>query len=336
MELAVTGIQPTGQVHLGNYLGMIEPTLRLAAEVPTLCFVADHHALISVRDPDAVRRTTREVAAAWIAFGLDPTSTVLYRQSDVPELCELTWILSCLTAKGLLNRAHAYKAAVQRNVEEGRDADAGVNAGLYLYPVLMAADILGMDAALVPVGADQLQHIEVARDVASAFNAAHGEVLRLPRPLVDDRVATLPGTDGAKMSKSRGNTIPVLAGEDRLRSAVMRIVTDSRSAGAPRDPSTDPVFAIHRLVLSPDAAEEMRVRLNAGGVGYGQSKRELAEALANRFAEPRARFAELLADPVEVERILERGAEVARERAIAVLGRVRDAVGLLPAAVREG
>jgi tryptophanyl-tRNA synthetase len=327
-EVAVTGIKPTGDVHLGNYLGMFAPALRLAERRRTLCFVADLHALIGVRDPAAVRRRTREVAAAWLALGLDPATTALYRQSDVPELSELTWILSCFTAKGLLNRAHAYKAAVQRNRDAGREPDAGVTAGLYGYPVLMAADILGVDAAEVPVGGDQLQHVEVARDVAGAFNAAHGPVLRLPAAVVDAGVPTVPGTDGAKMGKSADNVIPLLAGADRLRAAVMRIVTDSRPAAEPRDPATDPVFAIFRLVAGDAEREEMRRRLEAGGLGFGDAKRELADLLAARFAGPQARFAELIADPGEVERVLAAGAAAARQRAAAVMARVRAAVGL--------
>ena len=328
MEIAVTGIKPTGDVHLGNYLGMFEPTLRLAQRRPALCFVADLHALIVVRDADAVRRRTREVAAAWIAFGLDPARTTLYRQSDVPELCELAWMLSCVTAKGLLNRAHAYKAAVARNREARREPDAGVTAGLYGYPVLMAADILGVDAAVVPVGADQLQHVEVARDVAAALNAAYGPVLRLPEPLVDDGVPTVPGTDGAKMGKSARNVIPVLAGPDELRAAVMRIVTDSRPAAEPRDPDGDPVFAIARLVADAHARDAMAARLRAGGVGYGGAKRELVELLEARFAEPRRRFGELLADPAELDRVLAAGAAAARAVAAGVVGRVRAAMGL--------
>jgi tryptophanyl-tRNA synthetase len=328
MEIAVTGIKPTGDVHLGNYLGMFAPALRLAEARRTLCFVADLHALIVVRDADSVRRRTREVAAAWIAFGLNPEATAVYRQSDVPELCELTWILSCLTAKGLLNRAHAYKASVQRNLDVGREPDAGVTAGLYGYPVLMSADILGVDATLVPVGADQLQHVEVARDIASAFNAAHGQVLRLPEAFVDDTVPTVPGTDGQKMGKSARNVIPLLTGADAMRASVMRIVTDSRPAGVPRDPQSDPVFAIYRLVAAPSDGERVRDRVADGSIGYGDLKRELADVLEGRFAEPRERFLELLADPAELDRMLAAGAAAARELACSVLARVRPAVGL--------
>ena len=235
----ITGIKPTGRPHLGNYLGMIRPALELARTSEALCFIADYHALTAVPPPETIRAGVLDLAATLIAFGLDPERTVLYRQSDVPEICELTWILGCVCPKGLLNRAHAYKAAVQENVAAGRDRDQGVGMGLFNYPILMAADILSHRADLVPVGSDQRQHVEIARDLAESFNRRYGPVLVVPEPAVDDRVMTIPGIDGRKMSKSYGNQITLCATPDEIRRQVSRIVTDSRSPSEPKDPDTD-------------------------------------------------------------------------------------------------
>jgi tryptophanyl-tRNA synthetase len=328
MAISITGITPSGAPHVGNYLGMLRPALRLAREHETLCFVSDLHALISVRDPEAVRFRTRELAAMWLAFGLDPATATLYRQSDVPEICEAVWLLSCVSAKGLLNRAHAYKAAVAANRDGGRDPDAGVTAGLYGYPLLMAADILALGAELVPVGRDQAQHVEIARELARAFNGAYGEVLRVPEAAIDPGVATVPGLDGRKMSKSYGNVIPLCAEPDELRRCVMRIVTDSRRPEQPKDPDGDTVFRLYREFAPPDDVRAMRSRYENGGIGYGDAKAALFDVLDEHLREPRARFRALMADPGEVDRVLAAGAERARALASVTLGRMRAAVGI--------
>jgi tryptophanyl-tRNA synthetase len=328
MAISITGIRATGTPHLGNYLGMLRPALALARSHESLCFMADLHALIDVRDPEALRSSTREIAAVWLAFGLDPRQTALYRQSDVPAICEVMWLLSCVTAKGELNRGHAYKAMVAANAESRRDPDAGVTAGLFGYPLLMAADILAMDAEIVPVGRDQRQHVEAAREIARAFNGAYGEVLRVPEAVVEERVMTVPGLDGRKMSKSYGNVIALMAEPDELRRSVMRIVTDSRRPEEPKDPDADTVFCLYREFAAPDEASAMRDRYLAGGVGYAEAKQALFEALESVVRGPRERYRQLLADPDEIERVLDAGAAVARARADATLARMRSAVGL--------
>jgi tryptophanyl-tRNA synthetase len=328
MAISITGTRPTGTPHLGNYLAMYRPALALAREHESLCFVADLHALIDVRDPDVLRARTREIAAVWLACGLDPERTVLYRQSDVPAICEIVWLVSCVTAKGVLNRGHAYKAMVDANRLGGRDADAGVSAGLFGYPLLMAADILAMEADLVPVGHDQRQHVEAAREIARAFNGAYGQVLREPSALVDDRVMTVPGLDGRKMSKSYGNVIPLMAEPDELRRCVMRIVTDSRRPEEPKDPESDTVFSLYREFAADGDVAAMRDRYLAGGVGYAEAKEALFAAIDERMREPRARYRELMADPAQIERVLAAGGASASDRAAATLGRMRDAVGL--------
>jgi tryptophanyl-tRNA synthetase len=328
MAISITGTRPTGTPHLGNYLGMYRPALALAREHESLCFIADLHALIDVRDPDVLRARTREIAAVWLACGLDPQRTALYRQSDAPAICSIVWLVSCVTAKGTLNRGHAYKAMVDANRRSGRDLDAGVTAGLFDYPLLMAADILAMGAEIVPVGRDQRQHVEAAREIARAFNAAYGDVLRVPDAVVDERVMTVPGLDGRKMSKSYGNVIPIMGEPDELRRRVMSIVTDSRRPEEPKDPDADTVFCLYRE-LAPDAdARALRARYESGGVGYAEAKQALFEVLEERMREPRARYRELVADPGELERVLEAGGAVARARADATLGRMRAAVGL--------
>lgn len=326
--VAITGIQSSGPPHLGNYLGMIRPALALAGGHDVFCFIADAHALTTQRDGEATRRHTHVLAAAWLALGADPRRMTLYRQSDVPEVFELTWVLACHTGKGLLNRAHAYKAAVSANHAAGRPADHGVNAGVYAYPLLMAADILALGAEVVPVGRDQRQHVEIAREVAAAFNAVHGPVLVPPEVLIDRRVATIPGLDGRKMSKSYGNTLPIFAEVDELRALVTRIVTDSRPPEAPKDPDTCGLFALYRHLAQPAAVAAMRARYLGGGVAYREVKEELVGLLEAGFGPARVAYRALLADPAELDRVLATGAERARGRAVAVMERVRDAVGL--------
>ncbi len=324
MSIAVTGIKPTGSPHLGNYLGMIRPALELAHQYEALYFIADYHALTRLRDGRRVRDLTYELAATLLSLGLDPTRVALYRQSDVPEVCELSWILSCVTPKGLLNRAHAYKAAVENNRRQGHDPDVDVNMGLYNYPILMAADILYPGADVVPVGLDQRQHIEIADDVAGAFNAAYGPLLRAPRAVIDERVMTIHGLDGRKMSKSYDNVIPLLAAPALVRKAVMRIKTDSRPPGEPKDPDTNVIFGLFRHVAPEDAVQSMRARYAAGGLG----KEGLADALERTFGAARERYEEIVADRDELDRLLAMGAEKVRERGNAILARVRAAVGV--------
>ena len=327
MKLAVTGIKPTGTPHLGNYLGMIRPALELVGEHEAFYFIADYHALTSLTDGEQVRTLSYEVAATWLALGLDPARAALYRQSDVPEVCELAWILSCVTPKGLLNRAHAYKAAAEDNRRRERDPDAGVNAGLYSYPILMAADILFPGAEAVPVGLDQKQHLEIADDIASAFNGIYGPILTIPEPIIDPRVMIIPGLDGRKMSKSYGNVIPILAAPDVLRKAVMRIRTDSRRPDEPKDPETDLIYQLYRQVAPESAVASMHARYQRGGLGYGQAKEELFTALDELFRTPRERYREILADRPAIDAILTAGAAKARARGASILARVREAVG---------
>ncbi len=327
-KVALTGIQPSGTPHIGNYLGMIRPALDLANDYDAYYFIADEHALTTVRDPKLLRDQTYEIAAVMLALGLDPERVVFYRQSDLAEVFELAWILSCVTPKGLLNRAHAYKDAVAENEAAGRPPDDGVSMGLYGYPVLMAADILIVDANVVPVGFDQRQHVEMARDMAEAFNRTYGDVFVLPEPLIDDSVATITGLDGRKMSKSYGNVIPIFAPPDEQRKLVKRIVTDSRSPEEPKDPETDNLFRIYAQVAPPSLVQALRERYIAGGVGYGEVKEELGDILQAAFAEPRERYDRLMADRDRIHRILAGGSERAKKAAGAVLDRARAAVGL--------
>jgi tryptophanyl-tRNA synthetase len=325
MPRTITGIKPTGRPHLGNYLGMIQPALELARSGEALFFVADYHAL-TIPPAERVRERVLDLAATLIAFGLDTERNILYRQSDLPELCELTWILGCTCPKGLLNRAHAYKAAVADNEAHGRAADQGIGAGLFSYPVLMAADILAHRAEAVPVGRDQRQHVEIARDVAESFNRIYGPVLVLPEAVVDERVRTVPGLDGRKMSKSYGNQIPLSAAPDEIRRLVSRIVTDSRPAGEPKEPDT--ILALYRSAAPAADARDLERRYRAGGVGYAEAKAMLGEAIERLLAPARQRHAELMADPQELKDILARGAARARASAAPVLQAVRSATGL--------
>ncbi len=323
----VTGIKPTGRPHLGNYLGTIRPALEMAGQHRAFFFIADAHALTTIRNPGRLTEMVFEVAATWEALGLDPDRIVFYRQSAVPEIFELAWLLACSTAKGLLNRGHAYKAAVERNLSSRRDPDADINAGLYTYPVLMAADILAMDADLVPVGEDQQQHVEMARDIAGAFNNSYGPVLKYPKVEICAPVKTITGLDGRKMSKSYGNEIPILCEPEELRRLIMRIKTDSRRPEEPKDPEQCNVFALYRHFAPLAEVSAMRDRYTSGGVAYKEVKEELHAVLVERFGAARERYAALMADPQEVSRQLDDGSAMARETAYRVLERVRRAVG---------
>ena len=327
-RIALTGIKPTGPPHIGNYLGMIKPALELAEDHQALYFLADYHALTTVKDREQLIQLTYEVVAAWIALGLNPDEVIFYRQSDIIEVFELTWILNCFAAKGLLNRAHAYKAVVDENLKAGRDPDKQINMGLFNYPVLMAADILLYGSHVVPVGLDQKQHLEMTRDIATAFNKNYGEILVLPEASIKEEVMTIPGTDGRKMSASYNNTLPVFASPKELRKRVMRIVTDSKRPEDPKDPESCNVFAIYRHFAAPNDVESTRKRYFQGGLAYGEIKAELYELLESTFGSAREKYNELLMDRDEIDRILMKGAEEARAISMPIIERVREAVGV--------
>lgn len=327
-KTSLTGIKPTGTPHLGNYLGAIKPALDLVQEYKAFYFIADYHGLTTIRDKKEMKQHTYEVAATWLALGLDPDEVVFYRQSDVPEVFELTWVLSCFTGKGWLNRAHAYKASVDANEEAGHDPDDGINVGLYNYPVLMAADIILFNTDVVPVGQDQRQHLEIARDIANAFNYVYGDTLVPPEAAILENVATVPGLDGRKMSKSYGNTIEIFAPSKKLRKQVMRIVTDSKTPDEPKNPDENNIYNIYKHFATPEMLAENRKKYTEGGVGYGDLKQELFEVLDAHFAEPRERYNELMSNRNEIDEILGRGADFARRIASRTIGKVRRKIGI--------
>jgi tryptophanyl-tRNA synthetase len=329
VQRVLTGITTSGTPHLGNYAGAILPAIAASrqAGVESFYFLADYHALIGASDPAQVQRSTVEVAAAWLAAGLDPHKVWFYRQSDIPEVLELAWLLACVTGKGLLNRAHAYKAALERNVAAGADPDAGVNTGLFMYPVLMAADILLFRANSVPVGGDQVQHIEMARDMAERFNRRFGHYLVLPQATLDASAATLPGLDGRKMSKSYRNGIPLFAPADELRKRIFSIVTDSRAPGEPKEIEGSTVLRIYEAFATAEEAARMR-RAFAGGIAWGDAKGALFERVEATLAPMRASYESLVANPARIEKLLQDGAARARAVAIPFLGELRRAAGL--------
>ena len=335
MEVVLTGIKPTGQpgmLHIGNYVGAMKPAVAASnnPDVHSYFFLADYHAIGG--DADAMARSTLEIAASWLAVGLDPQRVLLYRQSDVPEILELTWILHCMTAKGLMNRAHAYKAAVAENeATPGRDPDQAIMMNLYSYPILMAADILMFKASKVPVGKDQKQHVEMARDIAQRFNHHFGETFVLPEAVIGDNIATLPGLDGRKMSKSYGNVIPLFSGEKELRKLVMKIKTNSLEPGQPKDPNDSALFEIYRAFATDEEAAAVRARY-AEGIGWGDMKQLLFERINREIAPARAEYERLVANPREVEQVLLAGAERAREVSRPFLAEVREQVGIRPLA----
>jgi len=316
----LSGIQPSGRLHIGNYFGMMRPALDLQERGEAFLFIANYHALTTVADPEALRAATRDVALDFLACGLDPQRTAFYRQGDVPEVTELAWLLSVVAPMGLLERCHSYKDKLARGLPASH--------GLFAYPVLMAADILAVQSDVVPVGRDQKQHVEVTRDLAAKFNAAYGEVFRIPEPAIRDDVAVVPGVDGQKMSKSYGNTVEIFGDPKETRARIMRIVTDSTPLEAPKDPATCTVFALFRLFADEQDRRAMEERYRAGGFGYGQAKKALAERLEAYFAPMRRRREELAREPDRVEAVLRAGAERARAEARATLRRARRAVGL--------
>jgi tryptophanyl-tRNA synthetase len=320
MKRILTGIQPSGAFHLGNYFGALRPIIEMQDRGQVFALIVDLHALTSLRDPDALREYTRRAAVDFLACGLDPDRSVFFRQSDVPAHTQLMWILSTVTPMGLLERCHAYKDKVARGISASH--------GLFAYPVLQAADILLYDADIVPVGKDQKQHLEVARDIAIKMNEAFGEVLKLPEPDIAEEVATVPGLDGQKMSKSYGNAIDLFLDEKPLRKRVMSIVTDSTPLEEPKDPEGSTIVDLYRLVASPEDVDRMKADFRAGGIGYGEFKQRLFEAIRDHFEPMRHRRAELLADPARVDAILREGAERASDVAASTYRRVERAVGL--------
>ncbi|WP_248798880.1 tryptophan--tRNA ligase [Pseudomonas sp. MWU13-2105] len=328
----LTGITTTGTPHLGNYAGAIRPAILASRDsnADSFYFLADYHALIKCDDPLRIQRSRLEIAATWLAGGLDVDRVTFYRQSDIPEIPELTWLLTCVAAKGLLNRAHAYKASVDKNVENGEDPDAGITMGLYSYPVLMAADILMFNAHQVPVGRDQIQHVEMARDIGQRFNHLFGqgkEFFVMPEALIEESVATLPGLDGRKMSKSYDNTIPLFSSAKEMKDAISRIVTDSRAPGEAKDPDNSHLFTLFQAFSTPAQAAEFRGELLAG-LGWGEAKSRLFTLLDNDLGEARERYHELISRPADLEDILQAGAKKARGVATPFLGELREAVGL--------
>ncbi|ANF84282.1 Tryptophan--tRNA ligase [Pseudomonas antarctica] len=328
----LTGITTTGTPHLGNYAGAIRPAILASqdANADSFYFLADYHALIKCDDPQRIQRSRMEIAATWLAGGLDVNRVTFYRQSDIPEIPELTWLLTCVAAKGLLNRAHAYKASVDKNVESGEDPDAGITMGLYSYPVLMAADILMFNAHKVPVGRDQIQHVEMARDIGQRFNHLFGngkEFFTMPEALIEESVATLPGLDGRKMSKSYDNTIPLFTSAKDMKDAISRIVTDSRAPGESKDPSKSHLFTLYQAFAGKNKAEEMRLDL-LGGLGWGEAKKRLFLLLDDQLGDARERYHKLMSRPSEMEDLLLIGAKKARAVAAPFLEELREAVGL--------
>ncbi len=325
----LTGITTSGEPHLGNYVGAIRPAIAAsrAANVESFYFLADYHALIKIDDPARIQRSTLEIAASFLAAGLDPRRVTFYRQSDIPEVTELTWLLTCVTGKGLLNRAHAYKAAVDKNSAAGMDPDADVTAGLFMYPVLMSADILMFNAHKVPVGRDQVQHIEMARDIAQRFNHLYGEHFVLPQAVIEESVAVLPGLDGRKMSKSYDNSIPLFAPRAQLQKLIAGIVTDSRAPGEPKDTEGSALFQIYQAFANTQETAAL-AKAYADGISWADAKQALLERIDQEIAPMRQTYQTLMADPGQIETILREGATKARDLSAPFVARLRHAVGL--------
>ena len=332
-QRVLTGITTSGSPHLGNYVGAIRPAIEASrtGDYESFFFLADYHALIKSQDPDMVHQSTLEIAAAWLALGLDTDKVTFYRQSDIPEIPELTWLLTCMTAKGMMNRAHAYKGAVQANVEVGEDEDAAISMGLFSYPILMAADILMFNAHKIPVGRDQIQHVEMARDIAQRFNHHYGEHFVLPAAQVDDDAAILQGLDGRKMSKSYGNTIPLFLTEKQLKKHINKINTNLLEPGEPKDPDTSSVFQIWKAFATAEQTVAMRLEFEKG-IAWGEAKKQLFELINDQIKEPREKYLQLLENPAQVEAVLQKGALKAREQSAALMAKARKSVGIRPLA----
>jgi tryptophanyl-tRNA synthetase len=328
-DTVLTGITTTGTPHLGNYVGAIRPAIAASQDtnVDAYYFLADFHALIKCQDPAKVHESTREIAATWLALGLNTDNVVFYRQSDIPQIPQLTWFLNCVAAKGLMNRAHAYKDSVQKNLDAGDDTDFGITMGLFSYPVLMAADILMFNGTKVPVGRDQIQHIEMARDIAQRFNHIYGQHFALPEAMVDDDVAVLQGLDGRKMSKSYGNTIPLFLPEKKLKKHINKIKTNLLEPGEPKDPDTSTVFQVWRAFATEEQTAYMRKEFE-NGIAWGEAKKQLFELINEELREPRERYNELMENPAHIEQVLREGAEKARAYSVPFMAKLNKAVGL--------
>jgi tryptophanyl-tRNA synthetase len=332
MDIVLTGITTTGSPHIGNYAGAIRPAVAASRrdDAESFLFLADYHSLVKSGNPTQMAQSTLEIAASWLAAGLDPDKVVFYRQSDVPEIMELAWILTCMTAKGLMNRAHAYKAAIAENeANKAQDPDKGITMGLFCYPILMSADILMFRANKVPVGRDQKQHVEMARDIAQRFNHHFGETFVLPEAVISDNTAILPGLDGRKMSKSYGNTIPLFTPAKQLRKLIMKIKTNSLEPGEPKDPDDSALFQIYAAFATPAEATGLRQRY-ADGIGWGEMKQLLFEYIDDHLAPARDEYERLMAAPDHVEAVLRRGAEKARAVSEPLLHEIRGRVGVRP------
>ena len=328
-KVSLTGVKPTGTPHIGNWLGAIKPAIALTAQYDARYFIADYHALNSIKEAETLRRLTYEVAATWLAFGLDPEKVIIYKQSSIPEIFELAVVLNCFAAKGLMNRAHAYKAVLQDNKENDRDPDWGVNMGLFTYPILMAADILMFQADVVPVGQDQVQHIEMCIDIAQSLNFAYQtEVVKVPAPLISEATQHVIGMDGRKMSKSYNNTIPCFLPTAALRKLIMRITTNSQAVEEPKDPDSCSIFSLFKLFASEQEQAELRARYTGGGMGWGEAKQRLFEVLDRALAPYRSRYEELIRDTACIDRILHEGAEKARVVASTNMRNIRKIIGI--------
>ena len=329
MKTVLTGITPSGIPHLGNYIGAIKPSIEQSrnSDLRSMYFIADYHSLVKLWDPTLRQQYIYEIAAAWLALGLDPKQTIFYRQSHIPEILELNWILTSISAKGLLNRAHAYKDAVAKNVADNQDADAAITMGLFGYPVLMTADILAFNADLVPVGKDQAQHMEMARDITARFNHVYQEVFHLPEAMIDEQSHTLPGLDGRKMSKSYDNTIPIFLPSKKLRKAIMKIKTNSQLPEEPKDTEGCSVFALYRAFASAEQTAVLSARYQSG-IGWGEAKQMLFELLEVVLAEPRGKYDALMADITQIDAIFADGEKRARAIAQSILRQAKDAIGL--------
>lgn len=326
-ERILTGIKPTGIPHLGNYFGAIKPAIELSEnpDYDCLYFIADYHALNIIKNKDDFKKYTYIIAATWLACGLNPGKVIFYKQSDLPEVFELNWIISNVTAKGLLNRAHAYKACVEKNLECGNDPDFGVNMGLYNYPVLMAADILIMNSNRVPIGQDQKQHLEIARDIATAFNSTYGNCFTFPQDYISETLGTLPGLDGRKMSKSYGNTITLFDDENVLKKQINKIVTDSRMPGEPKDTNCT-LFQIYSLFANEEQKKEMQEKFE-NGIGWGEAKKQTFELINSCLSPMREKFNYYMSNTKLIDEILENGAQRARLIATRTLEKVRKLIG---------
>lgn len=322
-KIVLTGIKPTGTPHLGNYIGALKPLVDMSQKSRTFMFIADLHALNTIHDPKVIQQYSYEMAAALVAMGLNLDNAILFRQSDIVEVYELATLLTNVTPKGLMNRAHSYKAAVEKNTAAGDDVDAGVNMGLYIYPILMAADILLYNSDIVPVGADQKQHVEFARDIAGYFNNIYGETFKLPEPVISESAGTIPGLDGRKMSKSYDNTIPLFAPESELKKKIMRIITDSKTPEESKDPDESTIFQLYKHFADENEIAKLREMFVAGGMGYGTAKTILYEKINSVLGDARNEYNRLLANKSELDAILENGANKARLVAAETLKRVK-------------